>query len=326
MRRKPSKLFPLKAPELLMTVFTKSFLFFLTLIFPSNIFISNSASAIEPCFVNVPDSAWDYISEKSPAFAREGSQVLGYWVSPVEVSEEINKSSGKDYVYKVVRQIKTPNNENWVDIQKVSNGVRLPLVPGDKYRNLITYEGRSCSPRTVIMKELVVGLGITPSVKEYAAKFSRNFQKENEVTSRFTTEFPIKLASQSVKMSTEYDIGRDPRILDFVINNSRETGPTIHFKDNCAKVTSGPFEKILPNTWRIIGMSEPKFIFTRNGVCTGEVFSHAFQGDLAPFLIGTLEFNVSEAKNSPVICVKGKLTKKVSGTNPKCPKGYKIKA
>jgi hypothetical protein len=73
-------------------------------------------------------------------------------------------------------------------------------------------------------------------------------------------------------------------------------------------------------------MSEPKFIFTRNGVCTGEVFSHAFQGDLAPFLIGTFEFNVSVANNSPITCVKGKLTKKISGTNPKCPKGYKIKA
>jgi hypothetical protein len=26
-----------------------------------------------------------------------------------------------------------------------------------------------------------------------------------------------------------------------------------------------------------------------------------------------------------ITCVKGKKTKKVSGTNPKCPKGYKIK-
>jgi hypothetical protein len=26
-----------------------------------------------------------------------------------------------------------------------------------------------------------------------------------------------------------------------------------------------------------------------------------------------------------IVCVKGKTTKKVSGTNPKCPKGYKVK-
>jgi hypothetical protein len=26
-----------------------------------------------------------------------------------------------------------------------------------------------------------------------------------------------------------------------------------------------------------------------------------------------------------IVCVKGKTTKKVSGSNPKCPKGYKVK-
>jgi hypothetical protein len=26
-----------------------------------------------------------------------------------------------------------------------------------------------------------------------------------------------------------------------------------------------------------------------------------------------------------IVCVKGKTTKKISGTNPKCPKGYKVK-
>jgi hypothetical protein len=27
-----------------------------------------------------------------------------------------------------------------------------------------------------------------------------------------------------------------------------------------------------------------------------------------------------------IVCVKGKATKKVSGKNPKCPRGYKLKA
>jgi hypothetical protein len=29
--------------------------------------------------------------------------------------------------------------------------------------------------------------------------------------------------------------------------------------------------------------------------------------------------------NKTISCIKGKKTKKVSGTNPKCPKGYKVK-
>ena len=31
------------------------------------------------------------------------------------------------------------------------------------------------------------------------------------------------------------------------------------------------------------------------------------------------------ATKKTIVCVKGKTTKKVSGTNPKCPKGYKVK-
>jgi hypothetical protein len=34
--------------------------------------------------------------------------------------------------------------------------------------------------------------------------------------------------------------------------------------------------------------------------------------------------NVAPTKKT-ITCVKGKSTKKVSGTNPKCPKGYKLK-
>jgi len=39
-----------------------------------------------------------------------------------------------------------------------------------------------------------------------------------------------------------------------------------------------------------------------------------------PFTLNFVKSNVS------ITCIKGKTTKKVSGTNPKCPKGYKVKA
>ena len=51
---------------------------------------------------------------------------------------------------------------------------------------------------------------------------------------------------------------------------------------------------------------------------------------------GTLTFTAAESKTPTVTapasgakksisCVKGKTTKKVTGTNPKCPKGFKLK-
>jgi len=33
----------------------------------------------------------------------------------------------------------------------------------------------------------------------------------------------------------------------------------------------------------------------------------------------------AEAKKKTITCIKGKLIKKVTGTNPKCPVGYKLK-
>ena len=43
-------------------------------------------------------------------------------------------------------------------------------------------------------------------------------------------------------------------------------------------------------------------------------------------LTGTVETPKTVVTRKTIVCVKGKTTKKVSGTNPKCPKGYKLKA
>jgi hypothetical protein len=43
-------------------------------------------------------------------------------------------------------------------------------------------------------------------------------------------------------------------------------------------------------------------------------------------LTGTVVTPKTVVTKKTVVCVKGKTTKKVSGTNPKCPKGYKLKA
>jgi hypothetical protein len=42
----------------------------------------------------------------------------------------------------------------------------------------------------------------------------------------------------------------------------------------------------------------------------------------------TLKVKITQPKNQKysISCVKGKATKKVTGTNPKCPKGFKLKA
>jgi hypothetical protein len=44
---------------------------------------------------------------------------------------------------------------------------------------------------------------------------------------------------------------------------------------------------------------------------------------------GNYNFEIDSAVSKPkvsITCIKGKATIKVSGANPKCPKGYRIKA
>jgi len=305
------------------------------------IFVSVAASmltipshASEPCFAKIPDSAWTYISRMSNDYEFPGSQPLKPYVPPPEVRDEMAKSP-KDYVIKIQRQV-SKNNGDWVGVDKVSGDVRLPLVPGDRYRNVITYEGRNCTTRVVNMTELLVNYGTTPTLKEYVSKYSGNFQEEGEFLARITGPFPISFPAKELTVGDKVDVINTPELMNLISKkDSRNTYLTIYFKDECAKVLSGPYAGILPSAWRKSMMQDPQFEFSRSGVCKGEIYSYSMEGDLLPFLIGTIEYKVAAAKSSPkpilsnkkvsISCVKGNSTRKIVAVNPKCPKGFKQK-
>jgi hypothetical protein len=48
-------------------------------------------------------------------------------------------------------------------------------------------------------------------------------------------------------------------------------------------------------------------------------------GAVAPSPTPTTATVAPAAKKTTIICIKGKLTKKISNVNPKCPTGYKKK-
>lgn len=295
------------------------------------------SQASEPCFSKIPDSAWTYVSRISAVYGFPGSQPLQYFVPPSEVQDELAKFP-KDYVAKIQRQV-SKNNKDWVVVDKVSGDVRLPLVPGDRYRNVITYEGRNCTTRVVNMTELLVNYGKTPTLKEYVSKYSGNFQEEGEFLARITGPFPISFPAKELTAGDKLDVINSPELVSLrPVDRGRETRnayPTIDFKDGCARVLSGPYADILPNTWRKSMMQDPQFEFSRSGVCKGEIYSYSMEGDLLPFLIGTIEYKVMAAKSSPkpvvtnkkvsITCLKGATTRKIVGINPKCPKGFRQK-
>jgi hypothetical protein len=47
--------------------------------------------------------------------------------------------------------------------------------------------------------------------------------------------------------------------------------------------------------------------------------------ELAQLSLSTTKLIALSKKPNSITCIKGKTTKRVSGVNPKCPKGYKVK-
>ena len=307
--------------------------FFLLLFLSSFIegVVANPSNASEPCFSKIPDSAWTYRSGASFRYPFPGSQPLAPFVPPPEVSTEMNKFP-QDYVYKIQRQI-SKNGGDWIGVDKVSGDVRLPLVPGDKYRNVITYEGRNCANRIVYLSELMIASGKTPTPDVYVSKYSYNFKEESEFLARLPKSFPINFLAREVQVGNKVAVIENPEFMNlYGKKDSKNTEVTIDFKNGCAKILSGPYVNILPNTWRGSSMGSPQFEFIKSGVCMGEIYSYAMEGDLLPFLIGTIEYKVQGSKSTSkpgitskkttITCIKGSTTRKISAINPKCPKGF----
>lgn len=319
----------------------KSLRSFLLLLFLTSVIeglVAVPSNASEPCFLNIPDSAWTYSSVKSPDYPYSASRPIGYFISPSGVRSEIAKFP-QDYVFKTQRQI-SKSGGNWITLSGIDSEYRLPLLPGDKYRNVITYEGRNCAQRIVYMQELIVANGKIPTLTEYASKNSDNFQEEGEFLALLTKPFPINFSAQEVKVGDKVYVERNPEVTKLaarMANSYRQTLPTIDFKDGCAKVSylgdRPDWEKNFPSTYRYANNYLPPFEFIKSGVCIGELYSYANEGDLLPFLIGTIEYKVqissstskpgTKSKKTTITCIKGKVTKKVTGQPPKCPAGYK---
>jgi hypothetical protein len=60
--------------------------------------------------------------------------------------------------------------------------------------------------------------------------------------------------------------------------------------------------------------------------CSVSIDLSSNKGLIGAFEVARFEITRLKVKTAAITCKKGKLTKKVSGTNPKCPKGYKVKA
>ena len=137
--------------------------------------------------------------------------------------------------------------------------------------------------------------------------------------SEATTSF---LASDLYTVS--FEVSRDPQTITFSpTNNVNLSSRSVVLS---ASATSGAGILFSTSTPTICSISGSTLNLLRSGNCA----LTATQGGTATFAPVSATANIV-IEGSPVVtrktitCVKGKSTKRVSGVNPKCPKGFKIK-
>jgi hypothetical protein len=137
-----------------------------------------------------------------------------------------------------------------------------------------------------------------------------------------TKETATYLASDLYKVS--FEVTRDPQTITFAlpatINSSVKTLPLT------ATTTSGGAVTYESSPAENCSVSGSTLSLLKNGNCV-VVAKQAGTSTLAPASTTStvLIEGVAPAVKKTITCIKGKTTKKVTDTNPKCPTGYKLK-
>ena len=137
-----------------------------------------------------------------------------------------------------------------------------------------------------------------------------------------TKETATYLASDLYKVS--FEVTRDPQTITFAlpatVNTSVKTLPLT------STTTSGGAVTYESSTAGNCSISGSTLTLLKSGNCSVTA-TQAGTSTLAPAsaTATTMIVGVAQATKKTITCTKGKSTKKVTGTNPKCPAGYKLK-
>jgi hypothetical protein len=121
-----------------------------------------------------------------------------------------------------------------------------------------------------------------------------------------------------------FDVARDPQTISFTLPSSANISSKSIAR--AATASSGSVVVYSTTSTGVCSITGSTLILLKSGNCSVTA-TQAGTATLAPVsatAIITLSGTVVAAKKT-IACVKGKTTKKVTGTNPRCPAGYKIK-
>lgn len=206
-------------------------------------------------------------------------------------------------------------------------------MPDDSWRGFVTYEGKTCAKRTVYFPEVVIEQVPPLSLSEYVKKVTKDFKEEESLLQALSTGLPFELKTDYAEASLMFgdpDSTNGIRLQALTLLQDRLT---FDFVDGTCFQRSDHVEMLERSTsWKKRGFGNGAFL--KSGNCQARVYDHMIFDESRYMYLGTVTFNVPNSAKPVVVkqkskkvtqkitCIKGKTTKVVSGSNPKCPKGY----
>jgi len=196
----------------------------------------------------------------------------------------------------------SPKDNSWVKMP-FYNSRYFPWIDQLPQRKIVKVEVKDCPARSFIFP--VQANTVLPlqdiSAVEWAEKNPTKFRNFKEAE-----EWIASIASYKefiIKTSQRFSNGKSNGFEKLNINVGGP-GPgygLLIFNQECGT------ELLTPTVFRLKQGTTCKL-----GIVTGNAVLERFEIQ-------------NGNSNSSIVCIKGKTTKKISGTNPKCPKGYKLK-
>ena len=226
--------------------------------------------------------------------------------------------------------ISTPKNSNYSERKIVQNvtilGARVkPSLFVGSIQNQTSKDLPKNIPLTWVYGEsgvYVIPKSETPSVCLATGFFVRILSGGNCTITYQSEETNSYLESNLYKVS--FEVTRDPQTISFTLPSTANVSSKSLALT--ATASSGSAVSYSTTSTGICSITGSTLNLLTGGNCTVTA-TQAGTSTLAPAsATATVMLTGAVVANKKSIsCVKGKSTKKVSGTNPKCPKGYKLK-
>jgi len=254
------------------------------------------------------------VSSSTPSVCSSNGTELKF-IATGNCSYTVFTAKTKEYLYKKIdlnasiTEARQPETINFTDIEKQTSK-DLPKI--------ISISNAYLSNGSVILPTTSTPAVCVPLSLSSIKIISGGTCTLNYQTSATRTRLASKLYTQS------FEITRDPQSITFALPAT--VSASVKTLPLTATTTSGGAVTYVSSTAVNCSVTGSTLTLLKSGNCSVTA-TQAGTSTLAPASVTatTTIVGVAQATKKTITCSKGKATKKVTGTNPKCPKGYKLK-